>query len=81
MNAKIHATIIEPVTATYAAQKYRHQPKEHVVFKQHNKKQQSFATSFQTACDAYNNSIFPSGCYGKDAQQVVGNVSSFDQSS
>lgn len=82
MNAQTYTHIVNPVLAVLATPKYKHQQSRQPKAKK-TKKQKSFDTLLQTACDANNDILLVTtvGCYGKDAKPVVGNVSSFNQTS
>lgn len=82
MNAQTYTQAVNPVLAVLATPRYKHQQSRQKHVKR-TKKQKPFDSFFQTACDADNDSILLTtvGCYGKDAKPVVGNVSSFNQTS
>lgn len=82
MNAQTYNQAVNPVLAVLATPKYNHRRREQQPVKR-AKKQETFESLFQTACGTTDDTIiiYDIGCYGKDAKPVVGNVSSFNQTS
>ena len=80
MNAQTYTHVVNPVLAVLATPKYKHQQSKQTQAKK-VKKQITFDSLFHAACDADIDSLLldTTGCYGKDAKPVVGNVSSFNQ--
>ena len=79
MNAQTYSQAVNPVFAILATSKFNHQQSKRQLVKK-AKKTQKFDSFLQTACNANDDTLLlTSGCYGKDARPVVGNVSSFNQ--
>lgn len=79
MNAQTQTQAVKPVLAILATSKFTHQQSKWQLVKR-TKKPRKFDAFLQAAYGADDETLLlSSGCYGKDAKPVVGNVSSFNQ--
>ena len=79
MNAQTNSQVVNPVLAILATTSFNRQQSKRQPVKQ-AKKLRDFDSILQSAYDADDETlVLSSGCYGKDARPVVGNVSSFNQ--
>ncbi|MBR1866515.1 MAG: hypothetical protein IJ801_08420 [Lachnospiraceae bacterium] len=80
MNAQTQSQAVRPVLAILATSKFNHQQSKWQLVKR-TKKPKKFDAFLQAAYGADDETLllYSSGCYGKDAKPVVGNVSSFNE--
>ena len=84
MNARSFTEVIHPVESISPLKKFkRQQSKQSHSELKIPKKEKSFDALLQATYNVTDESAFSylTGCYSKDAQPVVGNVSSFNQTS
>ena len=81
MNAQTETKAVSPVFRITATSRFSTHQQSNWQLVKRTKKPKTFDAFLQAAYHADDETLllYPSGCYGKDAQQVVGNVSSFNQ--
>ncbi len=80
MNAQTYTHVVNPVLSVFATPKQQKRSKQEFQHKQ--KKNNNFDDLFFVACETTDDDMLhfhDTGCYGKDAQLVVGIVSSFNR--